>query len=275
MQTHRIPYRSSWLSYTLYGSGHRLLICLHGYGESASSFAFLEEALGGDFTLLAIDMPFHGATEWKEGLVFDPTLLPPLIGKIASGLSNLENGWWLLGYSMGGRVALHLLQIMPEKIKRLVLLAPDGLKVNGWYWLATQTRLGNALFRWTMRQPGWFFFLLRTGNALKLVNPSVYKFTAYYIADDRVRQDLYIRWTTMRAFRPDLPVIKDLIRTQHLPVRLLYGRHDRIIRWENGRRFCLSIEPWCRLELLSSGHQLLQPAHLDAIIAALSDPPMQ
>jgi hypothetical protein len=46
---------------------------------------------------------------------------------------------------------------MPEQIEKLVLLAPDGLKVNFWYWLATQTWLGKNSFCFTMKHPGWFF----------------------------------------------------------------------------------------------------------------------
>ena len=272
MQDGYYPFKNSSIHFIRWGTGPTLLICFHGYGESASSFSFLGEALAHQFTLLAIDLPFHGSTVWNEGNNFQPEDLLSILEKGVEGLPAAGNGWWLLGYSMGGRVALSLLEKVPEMVDRLVLIAPDGLKVNGWYWLATQTSLGNRLFRWTMRHPGWFFFLLRAGNALKLVNPSVLKFTTHYISDQQVRKDLYIRWTTMRGFRPNLPAIRKNIRARALPVRLLYGRHDRIIRFENGERFRKGLETWCRLMLISSGHQLLQPAHLDAIRAAIADP---
>ncbi|HEY4062398.1 MAG TPA: alpha/beta hydrolase [Puia sp.] len=270
--------KNSSVYYCRWGTGPQLVIAFHGYGESSASFAFVGEALPEEYTLLAIDLPFHGKTEWKEGRCFSPEDLRTLLEIIVARIPGITDGWRLAGYSMGGRVALQLLEIMPEKIRRLVLLAPDGVKVNGWYWLATRTGPGNGLFRWTMRRPGWLFFLLRAGNALRLVNPSVYKFTAHYIADDRVRQDLYTRWTSMRDFRPTLSKVKKIIRSQHLPVRLLYGRHDRIIRWENGDRFCKDIGPSCQLTLLPSGHQLLQPSHLDAIllaIGAVGEPPLR
>jgi pimeloyl-ACP methyl ester carboxylesterase len=268
MHTDFLSYGSSRISYTRYGNGSQLLLCFHGYGESAASFAFLESALGADLTLLAIDMPYHGQTEWKEGLFFDPAVLLSLIREIAAGLPGLKKGWWLLGYSMGGRVALQLLESDPAAIEKLVLLAPDGLKVHLWYGLATRTRLGNHLFRWTMRWPGWFFLLLRLSNTLGLVNPSVYKFAVHYINDDKARRDVYIRWTTMRGFRPRLSVIADIIRSRRLPVSLVYGRYDRIIRWERAEKFRKrGIAATCQLILLDTGHQLLRPQYLDVLLS--------
>ncbi|HEX9514357.1 MAG TPA: alpha/beta hydrolase [Puia sp.] len=272
MQSFFLPFRSSRIHYLLGGKGNKLLCCFHGYGESAESWAFLSAALGEEYTILAIDLPFHGRTDWKEGLFFDPETLVSLIGQMAAGRTGGEGGWWLMGYSMGGRVALSLLEKMPEKVKKLVLLAPDGLKVNGWYWLATQTRPGNLLFRWTMQKPGWLFFLLRLGNVLKLVNRSVYKFTSYYTNDAPARKELYARWTTMRGFRPDIPAIQVLIQKKQIPVRLLYGEHDRIILPERGEKFRKGgIEAWCLLMLVPTGHQLLQAKNLEVILSMLKE----
>ena len=294
MQTSYYPLRNSRIHYRHWGTGPRLVFAFHGYGESAASFTFLGEAIGVDFTLVAIDLPFHGQTEWNDGLFFDPGDLSVVLHGIEAALASTQPapgdpavmplttdpvspsapylpGWWLLGYSMGGRIALQLLQDSPQLIDKLVLLAPDGLKLNPWYWLSTQTRPGNILFRATMRRPGWFFLLLRLGNALQLVNPSVYKFTVQYINDDRVRQELYTRWTTMRGFRPRLAVIAAIIRERQLPVRLVYGSYDRIIRWESGEKFRKrGIAATCHLTLLSTGHQLLRPQYLGILLSELT-----
>ncbi|HZE85076.1 MAG TPA: alpha/beta hydrolase [Puia sp.] len=269
MQEGYVPFGSSVIHYSWGGAGNRLLLCLHGYGESAESFAFLEERLGMDFTILALNLPFHGGTEWKEGLYFDPEKLPLLIGEIVDGLPVTGDRWWLLGYSMGGRVALSLLEKIPEKIEKLALIAPDGLKVNGWYWLATQSQPGNRLFRWAMKRPGFFFPLIRMADKLRWVNPGIYKFIFRYISDAKVRDDLYKRWTVLRGFRPDIRAIRSIIREHHVQVRLLYGRHDRIIRAEKGEQFRKGIEPWCRLDILDTGRHLLQVKYIDELIAWL------
>ncbi len=294
----------------MWGKGASLLFCFHGYGESSGSFGFLEGALARQFTIIAIDLPFHGQTEWREtgprgrrsaeafsreagvpgtrlaqGLSteavrpldpgrLDPRPLDPgellsALEQLAAGLPGHSTGWSLLGYSMGGRIAVQLLELAPEKIRRVVLLAPDGLKVNPWYWLGTQTTLGNRFFKWTVRHPGWLFFVLRAGNLVKLVNPSVFKFVSHYIGDEEARQLLYARWTAMSGFRPQLRAIATLIIRQRTPVQLLFGNYDRIIRWERGERFRRSCAPYCQLTLLSAGHQLLQPKFMEVIVNAL------
>jgi len=270
MPGHFISFRSSHIHYLSWGTGERILFAFHGYGESAESFAFLAEALGGDFTIIAMDMPFHGETDWKEGgLFFDPRDLPALLEEIAAELPGRQQRWWLMGYSMGGRIALQLLDLVASRIERLVLLAPDGLVVNPWYWLATRTVVGNRLFRWTMKRPGWLFFLLRTGNRLGLVNPSLFKFAAHYIDDDTVRQLLYTRWTVMRGFRPRLGRIAGFIRERRIPVLLLYGRFDRIILSKRGERFQRRIQPFGRLTVLPAGHAILHPKFMEVISNAL------
>ncbi|MBO9199883.1 MULTISPECIES: alpha/beta fold hydrolase [Niastella] len=266
MQTAFLPYRSSQVHYCWFGTGQKLILCLHGYGESAESFQFLGKYIGADYTLIAIDFPFHGKTEWNEGLQFSVADLIAIVQALHLKHCDGTQRITLLGYSMGGRVALQLLQSLSTKIEKTVLLAPDGLKVNFWYWLATQTYIGNRLFAFTMKHPGWFFYLLQTGSKLKLINQSILKFTRYYINDTTVRRLLYERWTCMRAIRPNLTSIKKLIRAHALPIRLLYGKYDRIIRHERGEIFRKGIESFCTLHIIQTGHQVLQEKQVNEII---------
>jgi pimeloyl-ACP methyl ester carboxylesterase len=280
---HFLSYRSSRIHYYRWGTGPRIIFAFHGYGETASSFAFIGEALTPDFSLVAIDLPFHGSTEWNEGLSFLPEQLYEIMKAIAAHhAANMPSPgptshgtplWRLLGYSMGGRIVLQLLEYHPRSFDKLILLAPDGMKVNSWYRVATGTIAGNLLFRWTMRWPGWLFLVLRLCHFLRLVNPSIYKFAVHYIDDRRVRQDLYTRWTVMRLFRPRLATIAAIIRRQHVPVSFVYGRFDRIIRWETAERFRnRGIGDQCQLILLETGHQLVRPQFLPDLLPVIITP---
>lgn len=270
MQSAILLYKHSSVHYRYGGNGPRVLCCLHGYGEAASSFDFLETYKAGDYTIISIDLPYHGLTQWKEGLNFSNRDLAEIVQAIltARGIPS-SSSFTLLGFSMGGRAALSLLQTIPQQVERLVLLAPDGLKVNGWYWLATQTWIGNSIFRFTMHHPGWFFFLLNAGNKMKLINQSVYKFTRHYIHDQGIRQELYNRWTCMRHIRPHLSQIKEYVQQYRIPVRLLYGQYDRIILPQPAERFRNGIEEFCVITMLPAGHQVLQEKHMEYINNAL------
>jgi pimeloyl-ACP methyl ester carboxylesterase len=267
-----LTYKSSQIKYYRFGKGDKLVICFHGYGEDGSSFAFLENFAAEEFTFIAFDLPFHGNTKWNEK-EFTTNDLVALVDLLLHevGFKSRAATFKLLGFSLGGRIALSLYQTVPSKIDRLVLLAPDGLKINFWYWLATQTILGKKLFYATMKNPAWFFGFLKFLNLLQLVNRSVFKFVNYYIGDANVRQALYQRWVALRALKPNLKQIKKLIQKNSIQTRLIYGRHDRIILPDAGERFCKGIESNCKISVIHSGHQVLQEKHIAEILPALLD----
>lgn len=270
MQSAILQYKQSSVHYRYGGKGSKLLCCLHGYGETAATFDFLNSHLGEEYSIIAIDLPYHGATQWKEGLQFSVQDLNNIVRAVFADRGHAPDArFTLMGFSMGGRAALCLIESIPQQIERVLLLAPDGLKVNAWYWLATQTFIGNRLFRFTMYYPGWFFSLLNIGYKLGMINLSVYKFTRHYIHDAAIRHELYNRWTCMRRISPDLRHIKQNVQQFQIPVRLLYGQYDRIILPQPGERFRKGIEQWCTITMLPAGHQVLQEKYMPDISYSL------
>ena len=266
----QLNFRNSSIGYYRFGSGPKPALCFHGYGEEASQFGFLASYAGAQYTFYAIDLPFHGKTDWEDALQLTPALLREIIEKIIAENEPAQNNrLTLLGFSLGGRIALSLYQAMPGNVEKIILLAPDGLKVNFWYWLATQTRAGNKFFAYTMKKPGWFFGLLRVLNKLGLVNTSIFKFVNYYIGDPGVRRLLYTRWISLRKLKPGLKKIKKLILENKTPVRLVYGKHDRIILSSVGQKFKKGLETHCTLVVIASGHQVLHEKHVAEILPAL------
>lgn len=263
-----IAYKSSQVHYSYGGSGQHVLLCLHGYGETENSFHFLEKYLPPHYQLIAIDLPWHGKTQWKEEKVFTVFDLLQITESVLEARSLAGKSFTLLGFSMGGRMSLSLLQAVPHRVQKMILLAPDGLKVNFWYWLATQTWLGNRLFRFTMKHPAWFFYIILAGNRLGMINRSVYNFAKHYIHEKTMRRQLYLRWSGFRKIRPDLKEIKKKILSQKIETHLVYGAFDRIIRHERGTKFSKGIENYCKLHIIKAGHQLLQEKNA-ALIAGL------
>jgi len=148
-----------------------------------------------------------------------------------------------------------MLQSMPVQIERMVLVAPDGLHQNFWYWLGTQTLLGNKLFAHTMKKPYWFFALTSFGYKIRLVNKSIVKIIHYYLDDEEGRLLLYQRWTTMRKFKPKPEVVVNAINNYKIPVRFLFGSYDRIILSERSNFF--KRNQYVKVKIINAGHQLL------------------
>lgn len=266
-----LSYKSSQVGYYKFGSGPKTAFCFHGFGEQSSSFFFLGEYAGNQYTFFAIDLPFHGTTRWNEGLQFSTDDLRNIIHLVLEeyGRKKYDHNITLISFSLGGRMALSFFQNQPHEVEKIILLAPDGLKMNFWYWLATQNMAGNKFFAFTMKHPGWFFGFLNMLNKLKFVNASVFKFVNYYIDDPHMRNELYKRWTALRKIKPNLSRIKILIKQHKVLVRLLYGKHDRIILPVRGEKFCKDIEEFCTISIIPSGHQVLHEKYIHDILPAL------
>ena len=262
MKTGNISYRQSSVFYRQFGTGNKKLFCFHGYDENSETFVFLEEFLGEQFTLLAFDLPFHGQTEWKEGLIFT---VDDLI-KIIHGFVDETEMFYLLGYSMGGRIALHLLEFIPQKIQQVVLIAPDGLHKNFWYYFSTQTFVGNKLFAFTMRHPAWFLAMINFSKSTKLINKNSFSFTQHFLADEMNRMLLYKRWTAFRKIKPNLSLLKNLIRQNSVRVNILFGKFDKIILTKHGNNFQQGIENKVSVAEINAGHQLLREKYTGEIV---------
>jgi pimeloyl-ACP methyl ester carboxylesterase len=273
MVNHRsFPYKNSEIGYHVFGNGPRPIVCFHGYGEDGESFFFLEKYLSDQFTFIALDLPFHGRTNWRENKFSQEDLIGVIKELFVLNKYSYENSnAILLAFSLGGRIALNVYELMPSSINRLVLMAPDGMKVNFWYWIATQTFLGKNLFDFTMKNPGWFFGFLKMINTLGFVNRSIFKFVNHYIGHAKVRQELYDRWTVLSKIKPNLNKIKQQVKQHQTQVRLIYGKHDRIILPAPGERFCNGIASTCKISIIHSGHQVLHENHLREILPLLVD----
>ena len=267
MQSGFLKYGNSVIHYRHGGQSRVPLVCFHGYGETAAHFDFLEKYVGDHYRIIAIELPFHGETNWNEKYI-TPGDLGSIVQNILEGLKLIAYNITLVGFSLGGRMALSVLQAMPAQVSKLVLLAPDGLKVNFWYWLATQSYVGNALFKFTMKKPGWFMGMLRVSNKLGLINQSIFKFVEYYIHDDTVRKELYERWTGLSKCTPDPATIKQIVAEKKIKVHVLYGKFDRIITPQTGKKF-LETLPGAKVEIANCGHQVLHEKNAKEIVENL------
>ncbi len=99
----------------------RNLVFLHGWGMDSSCWAGLLERLSGNFRTHCADLPGHGrnphAKDWVETL---------------SGAHPFEVD--LVGWSLGGQVALEWAARFPEQVRSLVLVAttPSFVKRQDW-----------------------------------------------------------------------------------------------------------------------------------------------
>ena len=96
------------------------VILLHGFTHTGASWDPVVAALGERYRALAPDLRGHGRASAQT-----PVSLEAVLGDLSALTSTT---FTLAGYSMGGRIALHLALRAPERIERLVLIgASPGL----------------------------------------------------------------------------------------------------------------------------------------------------
>ncbi len=271
MQSHYISHRQSSIHYRQFGKSPRILFCFHGYGRESDTFYLLEKRLGDRFTIIAPDVPFHGRTKWKDELIFEPAAFVEILMEISSSINLNEQKFTFLGFSMGGRIAMHLAQLLPGKVERLVLLAPDGFNFNFWRWLGSDTYIGNRFLSYTIRQPKWAEWVLNKAEKWKVLPGNLAQFVRYYVQDEEQRTDLYHRYISMRRFKPDLKLLQQQIRQYQIPVKMLFGKYDRVINYKGGERFRKGIEKWVSIQIIPAGHHLLTEANANTIVRMINE----
>ncbi len=69
----------------------------------------------------------------------------------------------------------------------------------------------------------------------------------------------------MRKFKPSIDKLKGLIKKNRIPVRMLFGKFDRVIPYQGGERFRQGIEEFATIEVVEAGHNLLSEGHVRKI----------
>jgi 2-succinyl-6-hydroxy-2,4-cyclohexadiene-1-carboxylate synthase len=100
------------------------VVLLHGFTQTRQSWRRTVAALGGSYRALTPDLPGHGQAGARR---------PASFAACAAYVRALADGpCTLVGYSMGGRIALHTAFAVPGLVRRLVLVgASPGIADAG------------------------------------------------------------------------------------------------------------------------------------------------
>ena len=121
----------SALYHEVHGSGEAGdLVLLHGWSLNLRVWDGLTRMLAPRFRVIAIDLPGHGRSDW------DPRAVTPAAQawRVHETLAPLTERYTLLGWSLGGQLALDLAAALPASVERLALIAttPKFLKSPTW-----------------------------------------------------------------------------------------------------------------------------------------------
>jgi len=101
----------------VWGQGPVSLVILHGLLGSATDWMAIARRLAPRWRVVLLDLPNHGRSPWTADMSY-ATMAELVLESIPTGESPLV----LLGHSLGGRLAMYLVDKFPQKFQGLVVV---------------------------------------------------------------------------------------------------------------------------------------------------------
>lgn len=222
------------VNYNLSGKG-KLVLLLHGWGDSATGMRNLAAELSKKYQVLVPDLPGFGSTQKPNG-AWDLDDYANFIDSLLKKL-DLKQPIVVIGHSNGGALAIRSIGLKKLSPQKLVLLAASGVRTN------------NPAKRWI------FKIIAKTGNIATIWLPERYR--------QSLRKSLYgasgsdmlavpeLEETFKKSVRQDVQADAVVI---DVPTLLIYAKNDEDIPIEDGRQYKDIIKN-SRLEIIeNAGH---------------------
>ena len=236
-----------------FGTGPELLIALHGFSDRARMFTVLEPGLAAKYTVVAIDLPFHGQTEWKKNTFSKEDLLG-----IIRQILELEGKtrFSLMAFSFGARLAQAMLPQLVEQINHLYLISPDGIKTKGMTTAARTPMWMRRLLYRMLQKPGWFVGMVQAGRKAGVVPPLVHHFLTNNLNKPERFQRTFGCWLALDSFYLRRRDIKKLLLQSALPTRIFIGKDDPMLKHSSLNKIYGGI-PTVEMTWVDDGHRLV------------------
>jgi pimeloyl-ACP methyl ester carboxylesterase len=246
-----------------------LLVLLHGFGDSFTTWEGWVHELKGKFHIISLDFPGHGLTRAPEGYQLAGDGLPDFVDAFAAKLALPK--FAVAGNSMGGGVAWQVAVRHPDRIDALILIDAAGFpneKPPAEIPLAfklLQYPIGRAVLRNIDNRP-----LIDEGLKTDVYDKSL------------ITPAIVDRWAEFQRapghrailmgvnFGAQTRATADLLGTIKVPTLVLHGENDVLIEPASARKFAAAIPGAKLITYPQVGHlpQIETPQRSAADVAA-------
>lgn len=224
------------------------VLMLHGFGASLHTWEDWAQALAPRHRVIRFDLPAAGLTGADPGGDYSDERSIQLMAALMDRLGVAQAS--VVGHSMGGRIAWRFAAAQPQRVDRLVLVAPDGFASPGFeYGKAPEVGAAVELMRHVLPR-----MLVTMSLQPAYADPAQMtdeRATRYHelLRAPGVRAGLIERMRQL-VLRDPVP----LLQTIAAPTLLLWGERDGMVPAANAQDY-LRVMPRARLVLLPAvGH---------------------
>jgi len=253
--------KGSQLFYSKHGTGNKSLLLFHGFGQDHLSFKKITESISQEYTCYVFDLYFHGSSFWaNDEKPLEKNEWRETIDSFIH--ENSITNFSLLGYSLGGKFVMATVEAFPEKVKEIFLIAPDGVKINFWYRMATYPFVMRRIFKSMIDNYKRFEGIARVFHTLGLVNKTVLRFAENQMDTEEKRKRVYYSWVVFRHLSFNMKTLAAIIRRKQIQLIVIVGKYDKIIKPGHMIKLLRHLEDY-QFEIMDAGHnQLLEKSSL-------------
>ncbi len=237
------------------------VIAFHGYGQQASVFEPLAKMIDTKYNFMVIELPIESYAKAIQKMDFR-NYIETLLKEY-----NIEK-MTAISYSMGSRFNLCIAELLPQRLQKIITVAPDGVRMRIWNRFSTNTGLGRLLFRYFVRNKNAYQNLLSILYKIKFMPSSLYAFSKWHMRDTHTRTKVYNAWMNMKNLIPNLKVVEQNIRQYQIPIMAYFGKDDQVIDRACMKKMKKYI-PSATIIEMDKGHNLLDKDLFKNIAAQL------
>ena len=245
------------------------VILIHGFGSSLHTWEPWAEGLDDRFRVIRLDLPGSGLSPPDPAHDYTDDHVIALLLALMDRLDVPRASF--VGNSIGGRLAWTLAAGHPDRVDRLVLVAPDGFASPGFaYGQRPSVPLAMQAIRYTLPRG-----LLRANLAVgyadpkALTEPTVTRYRDLMLAPGA--REAMLQRMAQTVLRDPEPMLRRI----RSPVLLLWGEKDAMIPFANAADYQRNLANVRLVALPDLGHlpqEEAPTASLPPVLAFLSEP---
>jgi pimeloyl-ACP methyl ester carboxylesterase len=243
------------LAFQIFGHGEKKMIAFHGFGQESSVYQELSLVFP-HYTIYSIDLFFHGQSEWYGDL--DSLDFAKWGNIMQEFITHYQvDNFDIIGFSMGGRMALATISIFFKNINHLFLLAPDGIQLNPWYKIATKISPLQKIFKYvTHSETDIYSKTIGHLDKYGLIHKHILKLAEVEMNTPQKRKRVYHTWMLYRFLEINLNDFAEMVNQRKIKTSFFVGKYDKLINIHAIKPLYHQLQK-SHIEILDCGHHRL------------------